>query len=597
MKKILFSFCLLFSFVACNDSEDYVDQTPEKAFNSDTPNKNYSGNISHPFFEVDYVQNELGIKLNRVVSSTKVYDVMNQFSELSYIDKLVIDFEAENLFPCWSCAETDYHNTEDISIVLTPVMNITSGEVRSIIVQRDNGTETILNYIDENLLQEIYLRIDNTAENETFSYSTYNYYFRFVEYFQLLKNNKNPDINNYRFFKDGKGCRKDSATGWCECEAGIACDGIPQTGPCHKGTCPTGGGGPQDEELDAGDSSSGGPSPLPPINPGSLFGDWAFDFGSDPPGGVSSTGGTTISTLPYDNDYGITPPPINPFTKLLLIEDLINYINTNTQIELTANELSTIGNLANFDLLIWPLLNWLNNSAPPLTEIDLDFYINFITNHPNFIQSVNESIYLMSRSGFTNTLDSWLLSHNDELGKNLGHFIRDTYDENNLSGGLRKSFMQLSQAYSKIDNFDLVIENINAFVNSASSGEVTTKFNLFVNGFLPAIYQIQVTGTPGIEINEPYNSDPYQLSSIYSEFITPAVGLTIEQIALGEERVLSFMIAEEWRTYYEVDITYKFKYGLDFVGIPFYYPWRMLATPVIDNFTGEGVDFRSITIY
>lgn len=199
----------------------------------------------------------------------------------------------------------------------------------------------------------------------------------------------------------------------------------------------------------------------------------------------------------------------NPFTNLLIIEDFIDFINANTSIELTAAELNTLGDLMNFDLLVWPLINRLSQ----MSEVDLDSYIDFITNHPDFIQTPNESVYFLDHSDFTIALDNWLSNHNDDLGISLGQFIFDTYFENNLSEAIRESFMEITEVYNVTDNlsFDESIPNDFSSEPGLINGEVKTTFKKFIEFIPPARLEIVITGIPGIKPTNSVIIDPYVL--------------------------------------------------------------------------------------
>lgn len=425
---------LLLILTSCekNIEQDIIDTPTEQNIES----RSFNGNSNHPFYQVNYVEEQLDINLNRVVSSNAIYYMMNHLESMENDMEFAQIFENHSSYPCWSCGETDYNDNAEVDLVLVPVVDIPNAEVNALLIRETNNTtlqQTVL-YLYRGLV-EYYNSINPEGP--------YRYYSIQFEYFESLIRNENPDYIQFSYKSAHRCSYTEASTDQCECVGtGVLCpkdsNGICDDSACENVENPT------DEEIDAGDSSTGGPKD-PPLPPTEIDNSWIIWLDiwdrtfPDNPISYPGNGGGTTGDIAFPTNTGLDLIDI-----LSAIEELIIYIKDNTDIDLTSATLDILNSFEYFDLITYSL----NNTKESLSEDELQAFISFITNFPDFIKTPSESLFLQFNMSITMGLETFLLNHNDELGMQLGYasialFMNGT---NQYSG--RQHYNQLGEVYN-----------------------------------------------------------------------------------------------------------------------------------------------------
>ena len=382
----------------------------------------------HPFYELEYVSNQLGLNLGRIVSSSKVSTFAQDISLLSNQNEIISLMEDRNIYPCWSCAETDYNDIEDTHFVIVPVVDLNNVKVQSLLVQEISSSSMEIKYYDS---RQIIRATKNNEENPI------RYYVRMLEFYNLLIRKQHPDPNNYKYFKS-KSCVKIKDIG-CLCN-GIAPGCVDSEGECQDYMCS---GGTSEEEIDQSDTPIiGTPTWRPSIFTFGWLWSWLtddiFPFGSNTGGtGGASTG--TGSTNGGNNKL----EEIDLFEFLDIITNLIEYIE-GRGIVISPESENLLTAIDHFSLLTYPL----DIKKELLSNEEISIYLDFIANHPTFIVDPAETEFLLTNSNFTIALDSYLDNYNTELGVELAHalLLRHALGLKEFDS-MRESFNALKEVY------------------------------------------------------------------------------------------------------------------------------------------------------
>jgi len=115
------------------DKSQEVEIEENIHYSSSLESRGFNGDSTQPFYQAEYVKNELGLNIPRVVSSQKVYDMMNELNSLSYQSQIVDALEGRDDYPCWSCGEVDYNDINDVHFTIVPIIDITERKVEALI--------------------------------------------------------------------------------------------------------------------------------------------------------------------------------------------------------------------------------------------------------------------------------------------------------------------------------------------------------------------------------------------------------------------------------------------------------------------------------
>jgi|GEM_PF-4326196 len=425
----IFSFCIILT--SCEK-----DQRNELGYsNQDLVSKTENRNSSHPFYQTTYVKDQLGLNLNRDVSSSYVHDLKSEIQALPYENEIVTAMENRNTFPCWSCGEVDYNDAIDLHVTMVPLVDMTSLEVISILVREKTTHSVNIKYIETSYLKQT---VSENLDNPLI------YYSKFLEYFEKVIQNETVNVFELIYFKSSN-CTKNNednnSTGWCRCSgSGRHCSDANNN--CDGDLC---GGTHEDNVAGEGGTGGGGGTSTPPISFNTFwtillqsnvpsFGNSDFPYGGGG-GGPASGSGPSASHLDFDDILEV----------LEIIDNLIEYIQSERNIHLSTETISILRGFDYVDLITLPL----NVTKEILTDEQLLAYLSFITNHPDFIESLGESSYLQYSSSMSNSLSLFLANHDDELGKDLGHAIVHLFINGLNELPLKGSFINLNKVHDE----------------------------------------------------------------------------------------------------------------------------------------------------
>lgn len=423
----IFTFCII--LISCEK-----DQRNDPGYsNHDFASKTENRNSPHPFYQTTYVKDQLGLNLNRDVSSSYIHDLKSEIQALLYENDIVTAMENRNAFPCWSCGEVDYNNANDLHVTMVPIVNMANLEVISILVREKTAQTVNTKYIETSYLkQTVSENLDNPLT----------YYSKFLEYFEKVIRNETVNVFELIYFKSSN-CTKNNednnSTGWCRCSgSGRHCSD--SNNNCDGDLC----GGTNEDNVAGEGGTGGGGTSTPPIsfntfwtillqsyNPS--FGSSDFPHGGG--GGSGSGGGPSTSYIDFEDILEV----------LEIIDGVIEYIQINRQIHLSSETINILRGFDYVDLITFPL----DLTKEILTDEQLLAYLSFITNHPDFIEKLSESSYLQYSSSMSSSLSLFLENHDDELGKDLGHAILHLFINGLNELPLKGSFINLNKVYDE----------------------------------------------------------------------------------------------------------------------------------------------------
>lgn len=422
---------ILFVFSSCQKEENSNPQEEKVHVSTSLDTRSFNGDITHPFYQTEYVKNELQINLPRVVSTARIYDLMNEIHELSYQDNLVATLENRNYFPCWSCGEADYSEQNDMIITIVPIVDITNSKLISLMVREEIQEIVSIKYVDVELLK--------LTETQNLDVPN-NYYQRIVTYFEKLIINESVNWFEYRSYQNDVCMQRPG--GNCICDrSGYPCD-IPGNNIWNCGDC--GGTGSTNDSVNDGGATDGG-TPNPPPTPIdwnwvvflNTYGPNFIDPGFPPLGGGGANGTNTTQ-----NDFE------DIFKVLETIHGLINYIKVDRQLPLSQATIDILKDFDYFQLLTIPL----DGTKENLTDDQILAFLEFITNHPNFIESEEESLYLQFDNVFTGLLNDYLLENNSNKAKEIAHAALQGYTTGSFTSGYREVIANMKDLLQLISN-------------------------------------------------------------------------------------------------------------------------------------------------
>ena len=343
--------------------------------------------------------------------------------------------------PCWSCAETDYSESDDTRTAIVPIVNISNSTAQALLVKEFNNTESIIRYVDRELLErEILYDAEGILD----------YWEGVLEYFDLLVAGEGPDFINYAAFPAGICIEANSNVHYCFCGGEQGGEEIDCTSgnDCDSELC--GDREVGDVEIDDGNPpTQGGPKePIIRINLDRIW-IWTWvnniptlpnplslpPYGGGGSTGGGSTGGGSTGGGSNQNTGGIYGGPeiTNPFEKLDIVKELIAYIDSETDIELSKNHIDIISDPQSFNLLTFIL----HYEKENLSESEINTFITFLDNHVgyfngsyySFIESEMESYYLQHIELVTSRLDLYLPDKDGSnvLVNDLGRFVLNNF--------------------------------------------------------------------------------------------------------------------------------------------------------------------------
>lgn len=311
------------------------------------------------FFNATYVRDYLDLKIDRVVVSDQIVDVMEGINVSEYNKGIVSQIGFFYGIPCWSCAEID-PNYNEYSIV--PIVSLPDAKVTGIILTNHESIPIGIELVDRK-------NLDRNFNPDNLRHQYLQMVFSFFDNLISMSNSSGQvdSRENVCIFHDYEGFGS-----WCSCSVtGAVCQGGTQNAQTAAdcGTCPnetgnTGGGG-----------SSNGSGPII-IDLGS-YPNWNFgDFGSNGGGEGNGGGGNgDTNNIPnYSwNDLNFTWDDLDLSTFEAVNPDDTSF----PPVEGSGNNTNTLDNVSQYNLSQLEqlykvrILNFINTYELPYLEQDL----------------------------------------------------------------------------------------------------------------------------------------------------------------------------------------------------------------------------------
>lgn len=309
------------------------------------------------FFNATYVRDYLDLKIDRVLVSDQIFDVMEGINESEYNKEVVSQVGFFYGMPCWSCAEID-PNFNEYSIV--PIVSLPDAVITGIILTNHESNPIEIELVDRKNLEKNY---DPNNLRHEYLQMVFSFFDNLIS-----KTNSEGQVDSREniclFNPDG------GMGAFCACsETGEVCIGgtLPAGDQGDCGTCPG-------QTSNNGGGSNGGGFII--IDLGN-YPNWNFgDFGSN--GGDSTGGGGSGGSVNIPNptwgDLDFTWDDIDPSTFEAVdpndtsfppVESSGNN-NTNTLDNVSQYNLSQLEQLYKIRIL-----NFINTYQLPYLEQDL----------------------------------------------------------------------------------------------------------------------------------------------------------------------------------------------------------------------------------
>ena len=283
--KIFLCFLFLLLYVSCSDEQADESLKPPEIQTEHIQKRNPNND---PFYDQLHVYDLLNIESQRLGTYPFVSDVMATLQNMATGDSFYENLRAENIFPCWHCAEPEIFDFPNYYI---PFYELSTSRLDGLLIAQEKNNEKKFYYLSKSVVDQIV-----AVRFEAYS----QYWNRIMNFFNL---DTYPDGREDVFASSLNPCL------WFESASGPVC-GCPEItaqgqlsyGFCHmkdqinnpdcdKGSCPnlSGDGGGGLEDIDVFD-----------------MGDWtSLD---DDNGGSSTTGGNNNSGGSNNNNNNEPKP-------------------------------------------------------------------------------------------------------------------------------------------------------------------------------------------------------------------------------------------------------------------------------------------------
>jgi len=428
---------LLFILSCQKDELKINTQTVESDIRS---NRDYSGNneFEENFFDVNYVSEHLRIDSLSPFIGSDLSIVLDRM----YLDEnrtqLISPLYENNQYPCWNCAEAEYVDRLTFYI---PVYDLSNDKLSAMLWARFDDNETNI----------YYLSVDYIESLSRSDIKIYKYWNNLANYFDEVGNNEKPNRNDF-FVTKRSPCEIVSTTK-CNCDINYCSEVIWVQGfpVCEKSDCEVEDDPPTDGEGGGGSST---PTEDPyddedvviPDGPGSCYfcssGAWGEEEYNE------TNGGGDCNNC---SDYSVDE-------RQEIISNILNYIDENhPSIYVPFSFVLVMSNNSQFDHTTAVLADHLEN----LDKEELEAYIMFVSNHPQFLEDESETIQLLYNEELTLLLNDFLPTFNEEdyVSNSVGHIIIDLVQEDNLSIGLSQLFDNAERFVELQNDFALMLNN------------------------------------------------------------------------------------------------------------------------------------------
>jgi hypothetical protein len=213
--KLLFALIsIFFIFHSCQKDRIIPDEKYNADINisfRDVASRTYHSLEETYFFDINFVDRVLDIRLNSQVRTSKVFLVNEFLYSAEGKDSILQDMLNYGGYPCWSCAELELF--KGINYILIPTFNIETGNLAAVLAAGYEGDQILgMHYIGKSLVYEASRLL---PEDTILRYWT-----QIFAYFDLVKENKNPDRDNYFLFRTTfEPCEASATTSGCICSS------------------------------------------------------------------------------------------------------------------------------------------------------------------------------------------------------------------------------------------------------------------------------------------------------------------------------------------------------------------------------------------
>jgi len=477
LRSILFIFLSTVFIISCSKDNPqdlgYVKDVEEVMIHS-------RSSKSSNFYDLQFTFDSLNLYSNYDGYVSNVDDLITFYKNDKKVKPTLQDLEDNNVYPCWYCTEGDHY---DALYFHTPLYNLATGDFEGILITKKENE--IIN--SEVLIDEL-AHVMATSTNERLPI----YLNKVFDYFR--GGVKGKKIEDYSGSRRTPCKRTKSGSAWCVC-SGPSPDCTDQWSNGENGLkCFDFCGQDDGSGTNNNPGSNLDPYAEDPSNGSSFVGTCWLCGGIGNIDGPGGGGGNPNST---ESEFDIEE-------RQEIIAQILQHIESNTNIHTNLGTILALLNSTQFDFTTYILYQNLET----LSEDEIEAFLNFITNHPQFINTEEETLALLNDAELTNRLNDFLSSFTvgqfpdpNGFAYNVGHIIaelsatietdalmdraeyvkhliQDVYNDPNLFSSYDAEFIlsegisisDMEQIFNENQSDDYSKASLRAYVKLASNG-------------------------------------------------------------------------------------------------------------------------------